>query len=650
MAPRRAGEYGPRARSGIERDGRVYGSPSESAPGQHHDPDDPHSQGYAAGEHNGYSGTASTYGSDRGDYLADTSAPRDPIVERYYAESDERASHSSSTYDAAGAHGYARRDEPQTPRQRSYQRYEAERRDYRASGGARGPDDEYAGYRRQDEPVYDGSGGARVSYVDSQHPFDEYSGRAAYRSRHTEYVDDVAGGRARYAGHDTSVEANGEEAGYGTAAGTSHGAEYDGVSGVEDPYERAPHGEPMEDGDDYDGRYLQRSAPVTDEPDDGDLVFGTFRDENEEPRAGTRVARHRRRRQRGRDKRRSLVALAVVAVVFAVLATGGVFGYQKVRDFFSAPDYSGSGSGAVEITVSDGDSASDVAKELVDKNVVKSAEAFVDAANEDSRSRDLQPGTYQLRKQMRAAAALRLLLNPASHIDNAVTIPEGLSSQQVLQRVSDKTNLPVDELEKAAGDPKALGAPSWAGNNVEGFLYPGTYRFKPKSSAKTILSAMVARASQAFEQLNFANHAYERGMEPYQVLIVASLVEGEGVTGDFKKIAQVVYNRLGKDMRLDFDSTTQYWLEKTGQGRKKHLTDKELQNPNNNYSTTLNKGLPPTAIANPGEAAIEAAMSPESGPWLYFVVTDPDGHSSFTDNMDEQDQNIQICKEKNLGC
>lgn len=634
MAPRRAGEYRPRSRSGTGRDGRVYGSPAESTGGEHHDPGSPRSQDRQADEHSRYSQPASTYGTDRGEYLADAPAPRDPAPEWFYAEPDEPARHSAFEHN-----DYARRDERRALSQRSYERYEPERRDYRASGGACGSDD-HAVYRRQDEPEgYGSPGGARVSYVDHRESLEEYSGRAAYRSRHAEYVEDETGDHARY------------QASYDAGGGT-YDAERGGANGVEGSYERPPYPDPAADGDDYDEPYLQHSEPTADEldPNDGDLVFGTFRDENDDPRAGTRVARHRHRRQRGRDKRRSLIALAVVAVVFAVLATGGVFGYHKIRDFFSAPDYSGSGSGAVEITVSDGDSASDVAKELVDKKVVKSAEAFVDAANEDSRSRNLQPGTYQLRKQMRASMALRLLLDPASHVDNAVTIPEGLSSQQVLQRISDKTNLSVDELQKAASDPKALGAPDWAGGNVEGFFYPGTYRFKPKSSAKTVLSAMVARANQALEQLNFANHAYERGMEPYQVLIVASLVEGEGVTSDFKKIAQVVYNRLGKDMRLDFDSTTQYWLEKTGQGRKKHLTDKELQNPDNNYSTTVNKGLPPTAIANPGQAAIEAAMSPENGSWLYFVVTDPDGHSSFTDNLDEQDRNIQICKEKNLGC
>ncbi len=372
-------------------------------------------------------------------------------------------------------------------------------------------------------------------------------------------------------------------------------------------------------------------------------------DAERHPVGGTRAARHQRRRQRMRERRRNVTAAVAVVLVFLLLAVGGWWGFGKVRDFFSAPDYSGNGTGSVMVTIDDGETAAAIGNTLVRHQVVKSAEAFVRAAKDDSRSRNLQPGTYRLHKEMNAAAALRMLLDKKSRV-GGVTLPEGASVKQMLQKISDQTHTPLAELQNAAQDTGSLGLPDWSSGHLEGFLFPGTYQFRPHSDAKTILSTMVARTVQELTTLDFVNKANAKGMEPYQVLTVASLVEGEGITSDFGKIAQVVYNRLAQDMRLDFDSTTQYWLELNGHDRKDHLTDDDIRNSANNYSTTLNKGLPPTAIANPGKNALDAAINPESGPWLYFVVTESDGHSAFTDSLDEQNRNVEICREKNLGC
>jgi UPF0755 protein len=127
-------------------------------------------------------------------------------------------------------------------------------------------------------------------------------------------------------------------------------------------------------------------------------------------------------------------------------------------------------------------------------------------------------------------------------------------------------------------------------------------------------------------------------------------VQVEGKEPDFGKVSRVVYNRLnareGALRYLQFDSTTQYWLIKTGRGRIAHLSDKELKNPANDYSTALDQriGLPPTPISNPGKAALDAAANPEKGPWTYFVVTQKNGLSSFTDDYDVHLRNVQKCK------
>src|SRR5690349_12472046 len=126
-----------------------------------------------------------------------------------------------------------------------------------------------------------------------------------------------------------------------------------------------------------------------------------------------RAGQHRRRR-RSEGRGRSAAALMVMLLVFGLLAGGAWYGYGKVRDFFTAPDYTGEGTGEVTVVVEQGDSAGNIANTLYSKGVVKSAKAFVNACEDDPRSRELQAGTYILRKQMKAAAALALMLDPAS--------------------------------------------------------------------------------------------------------------------------------------------------------------------------------------------------------------------------------------------
>jgi len=337
--------------------------------------------------------------------------------------------------------------------------------------------------------------------------------------------------------------------------------------------------------------------------------------------------------------------------VFALLALFGWWGYGKIRDFLDPPDYAGSGIGAVSVKVNDGDSISEIGNTLARTDVVKSAAAFVDAAENDDRSQKLQPGTYQLRKKMSAAAALHLLLSPQSRITGRFTAREGLSVIGTLKVISENTGISLDNLKEAAKDPASLGIPEWAKGNLEGFLFPNTYDVDASVSAHEALSRMVKQSLTVLNQLNFTQRAQQLGFEPYQVLTIASLAEMEGIPSDFGKIARVVYNRLAADMPLQFDSTTQYWLELNGIGRKKdRLSDDALRAEKNNYSTTVNRGLPPTAISNPSKAALEAALEPSPGDWLYFAATSQDGRSSFTKSPAEHERNVAVCRSKKLGC
>jgi UPF0755 protein len=377
-----------------------------------------------------------------------------------------------------------------------------------------------------------------------------------------------------------------------------------------------------------------------------DLDSLPFDDTDAPPRS--RVAKHRRRRRRIGDRRRSIGAFVIVLIVFAVLGGGAWYSYGKVKGFLTAPDYPGNGSGETIIQVEEGDTVGDMANTLFRADVVKSAKAFTQAAEDDTRALSLQPGTYKLKKQMKASAALALMLDPASRDVKRFTVPEGLSSKQVYERISKQTGIPVADFQKAGKDAAALGLPSWAGGNVEGFLYPDTYERQKKDTAATILKAMVARTLGVLEDDNFVNEAGKKNLTPQEALIVASLVEGEGIPEDFPKIARVVYNRLKADMPLEFDSTTNYGRELKGQPRKNRFTREELRDPANKYSTHSNRGLPPTPIANPGKSALDAAIAPADGDWLFFVLIDKDGHSAFANTLDQHEANVQKCKDAGL--
>jgi UPF0755 protein len=359
----------------------------------------------------------------------------------------------------------------------------------------------------------------------------------------------------------------------------------------------------------------------------------------------SRRARRRRKEKRKRDRRRAVTAMILVLTIFVLLAGGVWYGVDRVSALIAAPDYSGPGTGQVVVQIQPADTATDIATTLVDKGVVKSTKAFVEAATADRRSLALQPGSYQVRERMKAADALDLLLSPDSKVTLRFTVPEGLSAKRAFDRIAQQTDFTTAQLEAATKDPVAIGLPSWAKGDVEGFLFPDTYLLDPGTDAVGAVSAMVARSLQVMEEIDFINRARQLELEPMQALEVASLLEGEGIPSDIGKIARVVYNRLFKEnMPLQFDSTTVYGRELRGVHRQTALTREELNTSGDIYSTYTNKGLPPTPISNPGKAALEAAVAPEPGPWLYFVLASEGGHSEFAVTYAQHQQNIAKCK------
>ncbi|WP_406212687.1 endolytic transglycosylase MltG [Streptomyces decoyicus] len=391
-----------------------------------------------------------------------------------------------------------------------------------------------------------------------------------------------------------------------------------------------------------------RAEPEPREPEPEHAFFAGGDDDHDDndPREQRRAGRERRGKKN--KKRRSGTACLVVALVFAgAVGTVGYFGYDFfMAHFGSAPDYEGEGSGDVQVDIPDGSTLSDMGQILQREGVIKSVGAFTEAAGDKS----LQAGTYSLRKQMSAASAIELMLDPKSR--NGLTIREGLRSADVYKLIDTKLHLKKGTTEGVAErEAKNLGLPSWANNSsklkdpLEGFLYPSTYSVGGKTKPAAVLKQMVARANQVYTKYDLEGNARKLKLDsPMQLLTVASLTQAEGkYKHDFVKVARVVYNRLKPDNTetyglLDFDSTVNY---AKSQSTLDTGSVDNLRNFNDPYNTYKFKGLPPGPIGNPGEVALKSAIAPEKGNWYYFVSINPE-KTLFAVTNEEHERNRRI--------
>ncbi|MCW2900537.1 MAG: aminodeoxychorismate lyase [Streptosporangiaceae bacterium] len=353
-------------------------------------------------------------------------------------------------------------------------------------------------------------------------------------------------------------------------------------------------------------------------------LFGESSEQDPEQggRGGRRAQRQARTRQRQRRRSGRAAILFAMAFLVAVVGGGGILGYAALHNLMVPPDYQGQGSGEVTVQIKDGDTVSAMGFRLQGQKVIKSSRAFLKVAQKEPRSSSIQPGYYRMRLRMSAAAAIALLLDPKARAGNQITVPEGLRVTQVVQLLAKKTGIPVRDFQRVTVRPVGLGLPTYAKGKLEGYLYPGRYDLKPNSTARELLTMMVARFKQTASDLNLEDRARQAKTTPDKVITMASLVQAEsGRYSDMPKIARVIYNRLRRNppMQLKFDSTTLYGLGKFGFV----ASNNDIRSPSP-YNTYNHPGLPPGAISNPGQHAIEAVFKPEKGQWLFFVATDPD--------------------------
>ncbi|MGZ4526884.1 MAG: endolytic transglycosylase MltG [Mycobacterium sp.] len=385
-------------------------------------------------------------------------------------------------------------------------------------------------------------------------------------------------------------------------------------------------------------------------------------------RKRSRVARNRA--ERGRRRRfTGKIVLAVVAVVVLV----GVFVGAKLWHtvFGAGDDYTGNGNHDIVIQIKDGDSTTMVGETLHNEQVIKTVRAFVNAAHGNSKISSIQPGFYRMRTEIPAADAVARLADPNNRVGRLV-IPEGrqlddttdMKTNQVTPGVltlisratcvtldGDQHCVAVEELRAAATNstPAALAVPPWAvepvtelgkdHRRIEGLIAPGTFNVDPSASAETILSSLISAGAVEYMKSGLVDTAQAMSLSPYDILVVASLVEQESKSQDFAKVAQVIYNRLHAHHALEFDSTVNYPLDR----REVATTDADRAQ-KTPWNTYVSQGLPATAICSPGIDALRAAEHPEPGDWLYFVTIDAQGTTLFTKDYQQHLANIELAK------
>jgi uncharacterized YceG family protein len=280
--------------------------------------------------------------------------------------------------------------------------------------------------------------------------------------------------------------------------------------------------------------------------------------------------------------------------------------------------FHGSGHGSVTVVIPAHAGIGGVASRLENAGVISSGFFFEVRATLDGDRSDLRAGTYHLKLDMSYGAVLKILTTPPPAAPvSGVTIVPGRTRRQIdaLLRAQG-----VKGSYFAATASSPLLRPSWYGapagtSSLEGFLFPDTYQVVEPISIVALAADQLKQFKQRFASVSLG-YARSRHLTPYQVLIVASMVEAEAQTPrDRPLIASVIYNRLQHGIPLQIDATVRYAVGNYS----KPITESQLRSPSP-WNTYTHSGLPPTPIDNPSLASIQAAAHPASTNYLYFVV------------------------------
>jgi UPF0755 protein len=342
----------------------------------------------------------------------------------------------------------------------------------------------------------------------------------------------------------------------------------------------------------------------------------------------------------GREpKKRNLLWLKILLpiVVFigipGAIAAYGWFNYEtQIRELLGwelPNDFAGNGTDEeVIVTIRSGDIGEDVARELHVAGVTMTFDAFYDLLLEEEPEAAFLPGNYSLRAEMSARSAFDALQDPENKVTSSLLITEGEVLPNALEIIASTTGLSLEEVTAAAADPTVYGLPATE-VSLEGWLFPATYQLDGGETAQQIIQMLVDEMIARLDALGVAPE------NRHSILTMAALIQREAGSNpdDFYKVSRVFYNRIDAGWNLESDATVAYG---TGNLHTVWTTDEERADASNLYNTYANPGPPIGPNGQPGDQAIQAAISPADGPWFFFVpVNLATGETQFSETAEE---------------
>ncbi|HEX2024252.1 MAG TPA: endolytic transglycosylase MltG [Acidimicrobiales bacterium] len=330
----------------------------------------------------------------------------------------------------------------------------------------------------------------------------------------------------------------------------------------------------------------------------------------------------------------------VLGVLLALLIVGGItVGWIKAQINPSGPPGQ-----EVAVTVTEGMSTSDIAKLLQREGVISNATVFTYYARFKGAD-SIKAGEFTLHRNEDMGVVLDTLERGAEVQTQRLTIPEGLTLKEVAAKVGELPGRSPERFLAAAQNGVVRSQLQPPGStNLEGLILPETYFVDPKDDEAKILARMVNAFDDHANRVGLPAAAARLRLTPYQLVIVASLVEREArVDEDRAPIARVIYNRLARGMPLEIDATVQYALGK--QKERLLLSDLEIASPYNTYKIP---GLPPGPIASPGRSVLDAVLDPPPSPYLFYVLADANGKHAFSATGEEHARRVAEARAKGL--
>ena len=344
----------------------------------------------------------------------------------------------------------------------------------------------------------------------------------------------------------------------------------------------------------------------------------------------------------------TVFVLALVAVIY------GAYQFWYLRQV----NPSGDPAAAEIFTITETDDLLTISKRLEQEGFIVNDSVFRSYVSSKG-GLEVAAGFYTVKPLDHVGNILRILRTPPNETLTKITFPEGFTLAQMAQRLGEevKSVNESDFLLKTGDTPAEISAvrsvyQPESITSLEGLLFPDTYLINGDQTATQVAQQMLKLMERVGRQEGLDDSMNAVGLTPYQVLTIASIIEREAkVPEDRAKISRVIYNRLSLGMPLEIDATLFY----------KQNTDLpflELKAIDSPYNSYLYTGLPPTPISNPGRAAINAALNPAPNPssgdpicreitdgspcsYLYYVLSDKDGHHVFAATLAQHQINVQ---------